>query len=151
GDGVDGASVHAPGLGALHAGVGGVAGLLVEDVDADDRARRLEGAGLHPGTGQLALHAAGTLLRQDRQLLRHEIAPRRNQPLLYNPPLTACPAAAIRPAPAFFFSSVCRRPGTIGAERQPAPAEKPSCSSLTATCCNDSSRTTTNPPSRRLC
>src|SRR5205085_1222931 len=65
GDGVDRAGLHAPGLVALEAGVGGVAGLLVEDVDADDRARRLEGARLHPGAGQLALHAAGTLVGDD--------------------------------------------------------------------------------------
>src|SRR5262249_39535452 len=75
GDGVDGAGVHAPRLVALDAGERCVARLLVEHVDADDGTRRLEGAGLHPGTGQFALHAAGTLVGNNFEAFRHQGVP----------------------------------------------------------------------------
>src|SRR3990170_4155933 len=66
-DGADGARGHAPALGALSAGVGGVARVAFEGGDPDDGLRRLEGPRLHVRAGVLAAETAGAPLRNNPQ------------------------------------------------------------------------------------
>src|SRR5262249_13230056 len=84
-DRLDRAGRHAPALGALEAGVGGVAGVRLERRHADDGLGRLEHPGLLVRASQLAAHAARAALRRDLEDLHGRRGPLERFPGMRKP------------------------------------------------------------------
>ena len=62
---------HAPGFVALQTGVRCVTGFFIEYIDPYYALGGRKCSGLYPGTSQLALHAAGTFIRNNLETLGH--------------------------------------------------------------------------------